>query len=305
MSFVRDFYYYNTELVSFLLVNLWFFTYFIYCVTYPIELDLQLQSNKQILLHALAGGDPATDERISAAISDAQADALFQELVPDAPLDSKQLLQVLSADNEVAELAAAYTAWRNQSFTIYFLAIAIIIVMYLGLLAQVWYYSYITHSTLKLFVIMTANILYLMTIRDPFTENNMRLLPVLEALKKDNPHVLYLSVEGQVLVDHRSSNNIGRNSSQIIEDISAVLNDSELINAAKENRILGMLSRGTSRVSSPVTRAEAINTTISRIQSTSYYDWLWAAMVFNYMWRVYNLINGLSPHITFDTKLQI
>lgn len=304
LSFLRDFYYYNAELVSFFIINLWLFIYFVYCSTNPFEVELEVQSNKQILLHALTKGDRTTEERINNATTDAEADALFRELVSDTSLDIGKLLTILSADNETMQIAATYEAWKNRSFAAYYLWMLVILAVYIIALSHVWYYSYFTHNTFFLFVLMSANIFAILVMRDPFGDNDRRLVPVLESLKEDNPHVRYLKVSGRVLIDHSIQSNFESRAVDVVSRISSVLENPDISDSSKELQVIALLSRNTA--SAPLeTRREVINTTISEINSTWYYNSLWYTAVANYVYRVYQLINGLAPHITFYNKMTI
>lgn len=261
-SFMQDFYYYNAELVSFFIINLWLFIYFIYCSTNPVEVELEVQSNKQILLHILAGNNKSLNERIDNATTDAQADDLFKELLPGTTVDMNLLIRMISADNEAMQMAATYTSWKNNSFSIYYLIIIVILLIYSLWLSYVWYYSYVSHSTFFLFIIMSVNIFIIFVMKDPFSENDHKLVPLLESLKNNSSYVRYLKVSGRVLIE----------------------------NTAK----------------APIeTQTEVINTLISQINSTWYYNSLWYTAVANYIYRVYTLINGVSPHITFYNKMTI
>lgn len=263
-AFARDFYYYNPELVSFFIINLSILIYFIYSSRNKIDFEVEVQSSRQILLHALLGDDPAVRDRINRAVTDQQADELYKELVPESPLSIEKLISIMSEENETKILDSTFQNWNNKIFSHYFMVAIIIVFVYFIFISFVWYYSYITQSTWVLFILMTANIFGILLVGDPFKENDRQLLPVLEALKGDNSHVRYLRINGKVLVDYNSGN------------------------AAPAD-----------------VREEAINSMVSAINTSWQYNSIWLVAVANYVYRIWQLVDGLAPHITFYNKLQI
>lgn len=303
LQFFIDFYHFNAELTSFFIINLIYLLYIAYHWLMPLRIELELMEPRQLVLQTIADekkkSGALNDEqhkKLSEAISSGNRSEEINGLLKDFG-GSAIIDKYLTADNDVAEIQRIYDAWKQETI-IQYLGIAGGLLLANGIfLTYVWYYTYLSHNNGFLFFVITVNMLIIVFIGDPYNNTHNGLLPAIELLKKSNIGIKSLKVGGRQLVEQEGPN-IDMNSylTQLADagEVSAKMN----ILAKLQREIVKSVERRGDKSS-------VLNSLSVNIQSRTFFSLFLFGSIINYMYRIFNLINGLSPRITLGTRLSI
>jgi hypothetical protein len=300
-NFVRDFYYFNSELLSFFVLNVLFLIYF--ASRSAVTISMEVQSSKQIVLHSLAKrvrdeeARKALHEEINGATNSWKENELLTRLAPEGDLE--ELKRVLEEDNEVVRLKRAVDDWNEYERWRVVLAMCGVVLLYWMLIMFVWYYSYLSQSVTFLFLLITLNTIFLIAIDDPIANHEETLLPTLRDLRKDNIYIKNLVLNGTELYYAEQKSEI-----DIYDEIRKVTLSGDT-QEQKKKKIQDLLRQHYHVTPTAATRESAIQSAIMGIENQNYYFVLRYALILNYLWRIYNLIGGYSAHLSLQHRLHI
>lgn len=297
IDFFLDFFYFNAELVSFFIINIIYFLYIFYHWLMPLRIELELVDRNRLILDYLIGKEQNSEE-LKNQLKDADKNKVGEML---NTLLQKQNIQnldeIFKKDDQLEEIKKIYTKWQERNVFQYLGIAAGILLMYFIFLTYVWYYTYLSHNNTFLFIVMTLNLLLLLVIGDPYSNTHKEILPVLYSLKNTEVPIIRLKIGKDLLVSTNAKSNE-------IQEIMKKLS-SELLTPEERKRLINNFEDALKNLLPSVEKTTAINNLIYSLEARPFFNTIIIISIINYIYRVYMLINGLSPKLTLATKLSI